>query len=293
MIDARGAGDLSSLSCGWQKFVGQELKLARPHGVERPVVMDATVKQLDGYRFVYTLPFAEDRIFVEDTYYSTSAELNRRAIVQRIERYAEARDWVGAEVVREEAGVLPVAMGGDFDGYWRSGGAKTPKAGMRAGLFHPTTGLFAARCDPHGRDAGRSARLCGAPTCMMRPIAWRAMPGDARGFSVCSTRCCSRPRSRMSDTAFWSVSIVFRPTLVGVSMRGNRPCRQGTNSDRTAAGADPARHRRFARSGMRARSSSDRVSAGWRWPSACNRRACRRRSSRRATSRAARLLLGA
>ncbi len=27
VIDARGAGDLSALSCGWQKFVGQELKL--------------------------------------------------------------------------------------------------------------------------------------------------------------------------------------------------------------------------------------------------------------------------
>lgn len=181
VIDARGAGDLSSLSCGWQKFVGQELKLARPHGVERPVVMDATVKQLDGYRFVYTLPFAEDRIFVEDTYYSTSAELNRRAIVQRIERYADSRDWVGAEVVREEAGVLPVAMGGDFDGYWRSGGARTPKAGMRAGLFHPTTGyslpdairmaaMLADRRDFAGADLHDA-------TYRMARDAW-----DARGF---------------------------------------------------------------------------------------------------------------
>ena len=37
-------------------------------------------------------------------------------------------------------GALPVAMGGDFDAYWRSGGAKVAKAGARAGLFHPTTG---------------------------------------------------------------------------------------------------------------------------------------------------------
>jgi lycopene beta-cyclase len=35
--------------------------------------------------------------------------------------------------------VLPVAIGGDFDAYWRSTGDGA-KAGMRAGLFHPTTG---------------------------------------------------------------------------------------------------------------------------------------------------------
>lgn len=140
VIDTRGTGDLSTLDCGWQKFVGRELALAAPHGRERPVVMDATVKQVDGYRFVYVLPFGADRIFVEDTYYSTSADLNRGAIVPRLERYAAAMNWDVTEVVREEAGVLPVAMGGNFEAYWRSGGAKTPKAGMRAGLFHPTTG---------------------------------------------------------------------------------------------------------------------------------------------------------
>ncbi len=139
VIDARGTGDLSMLDLGWQKFVGREIALDAPHGRERPVVMDATVKQIDGYRFVYVLPFSERRIFVEDTYYSDKAELNRRAIEPRLDRYAEAQEWRGS-IVREESGVLPVAMGGDFEGYWRSGGAKTAKAGMRAGLFHPTTG---------------------------------------------------------------------------------------------------------------------------------------------------------
>ena len=31
-------------------------------------------------------------------------------------------------------------IGGNFDAYWRSGGAKVAKAGARAALFHPTTG---------------------------------------------------------------------------------------------------------------------------------------------------------
>jgi lycopene beta-cyclase len=139
VIDARGPGDLSTLELGWQKFVGREIKLDRPHGVERPIVMDATVKQTDGYRFVYVMPFAPDRLFVEDTYYSDSPTLNHRAVVHRLEQHLEAKGWTG-ETIREEQGVLPVAIGGDFESYWRSGGGRTPKAGMRAGLFHPTTG---------------------------------------------------------------------------------------------------------------------------------------------------------
>ncbi|MEB0222632.1 lycopene cyclase family protein, partial [Pseudomonas sp. AB12(2023)] len=51
-----------------------------------------------------------------------------------------AHGWATHTVIREESGVLPVTMGGDFEAYWQSGGNKVAKAGMRAGLFHPTTG---------------------------------------------------------------------------------------------------------------------------------------------------------
>ena len=104
------------------------------------MVMDATVPQLDGYRFVYCLPFAATRMFVEDTYYSDTPDLDRAALADRIHDYAAQRGWQIEQAAREEAGVLPVAMGGDFEGYWQSGGRKIAKAGMRAGLFHPTTG---------------------------------------------------------------------------------------------------------------------------------------------------------
>ena len=140
LIDARGAGDLSLLNLGWQKFVGQELVLAAPHGLERPIVMDAGVAQIDGYRFVYCLPFAADRVFVEDTYYSDGPALDVATIGERIAAYAAAQGWSVASVGRTETGVLPVAMGGDFEAYWRSGGEGVAKAGVRAGLFHPTTG---------------------------------------------------------------------------------------------------------------------------------------------------------
>jgi lycopene beta-cyclase len=140
VIDARGPADLSLLTLGWQKFVGRELVLDGPHGLDRPVVMDATVEQIDGYRFVYLLPFAPARVFVEDTYYSDSPAIDHRTLGCRIDLYARSRGWTVKRVAREEAGALPVLLDGDFEAYWRSGGAHVAKAGARAALFHPTTG---------------------------------------------------------------------------------------------------------------------------------------------------------
>ena len=152
VIDARGPGDLSTLECGWQKFLGRELHLARPHGLARPVVMDASVEQADGYRFVYLLPFGPDRLFVEDTYYSDTPDIDPVLLAGRVSAYAASRGWPVIDSEREETGALPVVLGGDFDAYWRSGGANVAKAGMRAGLFQPTTGYSLP-------DAIRTARL--------------------------------------------------------------------------------------------------------------------------------------
>ena len=140
VLDARGPGDATTLDLGWQKFVGQTLHTHEPHGVVRPLVMDATVAQTDGYRFVYLLPFGQNEIFVEDTYYSDTPALDRPRLQARIAAYAELRGWRVTGESRLESGVLPVVLGGDFDAYWRSTGTDLAKAGMRAGLFHPTTG---------------------------------------------------------------------------------------------------------------------------------------------------------
>lgn len=157
VIDVRGPGDLSLLDLAWQKFVGRELVLSAPHDSPKPTVMDATVPQIDGYRFVYCLPMADDRMFVEDTYYSDTPDLDVEVLTTRIHDYAEARGWRVAQASRQESGVLPVAMGGDFEAYWRSGGAKVAKAGMRAGMFHPTTGYSLP-------DAVRTAAMLAAST---------------------------------------------------------------------------------------------------------------------------------
>lgn len=167
VIDCRGPADLSLLDLGWQKFVGQELALAEPHDFERPVVMDATVDQIDGYRFVYALPFSPTRLFLEDTYYSDTPDLdttpiarrrgNSDAVMPRIAAYAAQAGCSVERVVRTEVGSLPIAMGGDFEGYWRSGGARVAKAGMRAGLFQPVTGYSLP-------DAVRTASLIARTT---------------------------------------------------------------------------------------------------------------------------------
>jgi lycopene beta-cyclase len=139
VIDARGVGDLSTLACGWQKFMGRLLTINGGHGLTRPVVMDATVDQSEGYRFVYLLPFDANRVFIEDTYYSDSPTLDVETLGARIDDYAAARGWQVVATERQETGVLPVAMGGDFERYWDSTNVGIAKAGVRAALFHPLT----------------------------------------------------------------------------------------------------------------------------------------------------------
>ena len=145
VIDARGATGLPHMVGGWQKFVGRMLRTAEPHGLTRPIIMDATVPQIDGYRFVYALPFSADTVFVEDTYYSDGPVLAVPALRDRIDAWAAAQGWRVAEVLSEETGVLPVVAGGDFAAFRAAqeqagdGGADVALAGVRAGLFQPLT----------------------------------------------------------------------------------------------------------------------------------------------------------
>lgn len=135
VIDARGPDRATVAGGGWQKFVGQELRLARPHGLHRPILMDATVPQRDGFRFFYVLPLAPDRVLVEDTYFSDGTYLDVAVLRDEIAAYAAARGFAVASVEREEVGVLPLP--------WRCDPptANAPLvAGYGGGWFHPVTG---------------------------------------------------------------------------------------------------------------------------------------------------------
>ena len=138
VIDARGPEPMPALDLGWQKFVGRIYRFPNGHGVERPVVMDATVEQSDGYRFVYYLPFSTDELLIEDTYYSISPDLDQAAIGARLSDAAKQLD-PAAKIESEESGVLPVVMNGDLDAIW-SAADEVPRLGLRGGYFHPTTG---------------------------------------------------------------------------------------------------------------------------------------------------------
>ena len=137
VIDARGPVAMPGLDLGWQKFVGRYYRFARPHGVSRPVIMDATVEQIDGYRFIYKLPVSPTELLIEDTYYSATPLVDHDALRDRIQRSAMALGDGMAEVLEEESGVLPVVVGGDVDALWR--GERVPRLGVRGGFFHPTT----------------------------------------------------------------------------------------------------------------------------------------------------------
>ena len=139
VIDGRGPADSAHLTLGHQAFLGREVRLDKPHGLEEPILMDASVPQQDGYRFVYVLPFSHDTLLIEDTHYVDRPEVDAVRLQENIDDYARGRDWRIVDTLREESGVLPITLAGDFDGFWHNAQGQ-PRSGLSAGLFHPTTG---------------------------------------------------------------------------------------------------------------------------------------------------------
>jgi lycopene beta-cyclase len=142
VVDARGPEHTRGAPAGYQKFVGLELALEPGSAPEVPMLMDATVTQLDGFRFMYVLPWSADRVLVEDTYYSSAPELDVEALHARVLEYAAAAGMHVREVLRKEHGVLPIPARLDVapsaSGPLCSSGPL--RAGYAGGLFHPTTG---------------------------------------------------------------------------------------------------------------------------------------------------------
>ena len=139
VIDGRGVQPTANMVLGQQAFLGQLLRLRAPHGLTAPIIMDARVAQYQGYRFVYVLPFTADTLLIEDTHYVDQHSFSAAQLRQHVAEYAAAQGWEIAECLREEQGVLPITLAGDFAGFWREA-AGQPRSGLRAGLFHCTTG---------------------------------------------------------------------------------------------------------------------------------------------------------
>ncbi|WP_374588593.1 lycopene beta-cyclase CrtY [Novosphingobium sp.] len=138
VIDARGPqGAMPGLDLAWQKFVGIEFQASAAEP-DCATIMDADLPQLDGYRFVYVLPMAPDRVLVEDTYYSDSADLAVDTLAERVRSLAAERGLSGVEL-RQETGVLPILIGGDPQRFWPAGDP-VARLGLAGGFFHATTG---------------------------------------------------------------------------------------------------------------------------------------------------------
>ena len=215
MIDGRGArGARPAWRSAGRSSSAWRCASPRRTASTRPIVMDATVAQLDGYRFVYVLPLAPTRLLIEDTCYSDDPALDRAAAARpTIAAYARGQGWRVAEIVREEAGVLPIALAGDIDAYWADAAraaSPTPACAPRSSTRPPAT-----RCPTPSRlaDADRRAAALAsarAPAPRCEPVArpsWRARgffrllnrmlfraaePASATGCSSASTGCRSR-----------------------------------------------------------------------------------------------------
>jgi lycopene beta-cyclase len=137
VIDARGPAPGPWSGTGYQKFVGLEVRLDRASSIARPIVMDATTDQSQGLHFVYVLPFAPDRLLVEDTLFSESPVLDRAAMRQAALAYLEGAGLAVREVLREEAAVLLMPWAKQWP---EAADNAPPLGGVRGGWYHPGTG---------------------------------------------------------------------------------------------------------------------------------------------------------
>ena len=194
VIDARGPEAFDperELVIGYQKFVGLELELEQPTTLSAPIVMDATVRQEDGFRFVYALPLSPTRVLVEDTYFADGPALDVPTLRTRALSYAQQLGLAISRIQREESGVLPLPSAAPAS---RPGSPF--RAGYAGGWFHPTTGysfpiaarlaLHVARTTPEtlfdssfralASEHARQQRFA----CLLNRLLFQAVPPDAR-----------------------------------------------------------------------------------------------------------------
>ncbi|MBE2252133.1 MAG: lycopene beta-cyclase CrtY [Myxococcus sp.] len=134
VIDGRGFSSAPAWPCGYQKFLGLDVELSAPHGLEVPLLMDGRVEQHGAFRFVYLLPWDANRLLIEDTYYADDATLDLPTLRARLTAYLSERGLSVKAVLREESAALPIPLSGEAPVLER------PTIGVAAGLFHATTG---------------------------------------------------------------------------------------------------------------------------------------------------------
>jgi lycopene beta-cyclase len=193
VIDGRGPERSAIPSgTGYQKFLGLELRLESPHGLQRPILMDTLVPQIGGMRFFYVLPFEADRVLVEDTYFTNDAELDNSVLRARIASWIADRGWQVAEVLREEQGVLPMP----YEPSENRPDSVRLCGGYAGGWFNPATGYslplavrFARFVAQHDSEQADEAALATLVTerdrqkrflLLLNRLLFEAVPPEAR-----------------------------------------------------------------------------------------------------------------
>lgn len=123
---------------GYQKFFGLEVTLSQSHQLDCPLIMDASIKQIDGFRFFYTLPLSNNRLLLEETYYSNSSHLDTLACQAEILKYAKSKGWTIVSIDRNETGVLPIPTSTPLQNHLNE--TEPFQIGAGSGFYHPITG---------------------------------------------------------------------------------------------------------------------------------------------------------
>lgn len=153
-IDARGAASLSQLDVGYEARLERRYRFAAPHGVDRPVLIDATANGGSGVHFFQVAPLDAERLIVADISLADRSLPGEQAAA-RLDHYVSLRGWRGGEIEDGAVVTRPLPRGGDFAAFWRIGGARVARLGLRGGFVHPVTGRTVA-------DGARAAMLLAA-----------------------------------------------------------------------------------------------------------------------------------
>jgi lycopene beta-cyclase len=138
-IDARGATNLSTLALLHLTRHERDYRFGAPHGVDRPVLVDATMGEGGGLRYFECVPLSDVRLLVAEVAISERVQPAEEA-GERIAAYVKARRWSRPHIAGEHGSTRPLPYGGDFAAFWRLAAARAAKLGLRGGFVHPFTG---------------------------------------------------------------------------------------------------------------------------------------------------------
>lgn len=160
----------------WQRFEGWELELPDARvDVEVATLMDFRTPSDGDLRFVYALPLADDRLWVEHVGYRACDHAS--ALTAYLHEVVGVRSW---RVLERESGATPL-----FSDPPERGDGRVVRIGVWAGLAKTSTGYALTRM---WRDAESIARSLARHGTWRAPVAWPSFQRLADRFFVESLR---------------------------------------------------------------------------------------------------------